>query len=143
MNRLALALIILLALLTAGCRQSRDGATPELQMELVTVPFPAVVGTSRLVVRVTDTAGAPVNDATLAIKGDMTHAGMEPVLADVSGGSDGYYEVPFEWTMGGDWVVTVVATLPDGRSAEQRFDLAVSTSADDQCTHEEDTVDEP
>lgn len=129
--------LLLLILLVGGCRQSRQAATADLQIDVAPVPFPAVVGPSRLVVRVRDAAGAPVDDATLAIKGDMTHAGMEPVLANAAGGSNGTYEMPFEWTMAGDWVVTVRAALPDGRTAEQRFDFAVDATADDLCTHEE------
>ncbi len=56
----------------------------------------------------------------------MTHAGMQPVLADAGSGADGVYPADFEWTMSGDWVVTVTAALPDGRTALRRFDLTVT-----------------
>jgi hypothetical protein len=133
----ALALLLLLA---SGCRrESANAPAEDIQVTLSAVPFPAVVGQSRLVIRVQDRAGRPLDDAALAIRGDMTHAGMAPILAEVQGGGeDGYYNVPFEWTMGGDWVVTVEVTLADGMEARQRFDMAVLTRDEAECT-----VDEP
>ncbi|MCA9958635.1 MAG: FixH family protein [Anaerolineales bacterium] len=119
---------ILLLLLVVGCRQSQQeetGGTADLTIELLAPLQPTMDGSSEMSVRVTDAAGAPVNDASLSIKGDMTHAGMMPVLADASGGEDGLYTFPFAWTMTGDWIVTVRATLPDDTWAEQQFDLTV------------------
>ncbi len=141
MHKKILVAALLLLLWGSGCgRASRESASQELQISLTAVPFPAVVGESRLVIHVRDSEGNPVNDATLAIKGDMTHAGMAPVLAEAQGGGeDGYYNIPYEWTMGGDWVVTVAATLADGRTAQQRFDMEILTA--DQAA--ECTVDEP
>lgn len=128
--------VLLSLLFLAGCsRASREESTADVQIELTAIPFPAVVGESRLVIRVTHADGRPIDDARLSIKGDMTHAGMEPVLAETSGGTDGYYEAPFEWTMGGDWVVTVEAQLADGSMVRERFDLAVATEAE-LCTDE-------
>jgi hypothetical protein len=77
-------------------------------------------------VRVTDASGQPVNDANLNIKGDMTHAGMVPVLASTQNGVDGIYTTPFEWTMSGDWIVTIRATLLDATWDEAEFRLRVS-----------------
>ena len=56
----------------------------------------------------------------------MTHAGMQPVLADATEEAPGSYRADFAWTMSGDWIVTVTATLPDGAVAEQQFDLSVT-----------------
>ncbi|MFL7839735.1 MAG: FixH family protein [Candidatus Promineifilaceae bacterium] len=130
---LATAVVLLLG---SGCsRESRNASSSNVQMNLTAIPFPAAVGQSRLVIRVTDLAGQPVSDAALSVKGDMTHAGMVPVLAEVKGGDEeGYYNVPFEWTMAGDWVVTVEATLDDGTRAKERFDLTVLTEDEALCT---------
>ena len=68
-------------------------------------------------ITLTDNDGNPVNDATLSIEGNMNHAGMVPVLRDADDGAEGVYEVPFEWTMGGDWFVVVNVTLPNGDTA--------------------------
>ena len=73
-----------------------------------------------------DASGAPVEGATVSLKGDMSHAGMQPVLAEASGGAGGIYQSPWVWTMSGDWIVTITAVLPDGRTLVRRVDLAVS-----------------
>jgi hypothetical protein len=66
--------------------------------------------------------GVPVSGATLEIEGNMTHAGMEPVFATATEVAPGDYRVPLEWTMGGDWFLTVHGTLPDGTEFEQQID---------------------
>jgi hypothetical protein len=133
---LATAVILLLG---SGCsRESRKASSLNVQFTLTTIPFPAVVGQSRLVIQVTDLAGQPVDDASLSIKGDMTHAGMVPVLAEIQGGDEeGYYRVPFEWTMAGDWVVTVEATLDDGSHAKERFNFSVLSEDEALCTDDD------
>jgi len=126
LKRVILLIIILLFL--AGCRQSQQeggSGTAELSIELVEPTAPTLSGSTEMTVRVSDGEGTAVNNAALSIKGDMTHAGMMPVLADVDGGNNGLYTVPFAWTMTGDWIVTVRATLPDGTWSEQQFDLRV------------------
>jgi hypothetical protein len=130
---LALAVVLLLG---SGCgRESQGAAAAKAHISLTAIPFPAAVGDSRLVIQVTDLAGKPVSDARLSVKGDMTHAGMVPVLAESQAGDkEGYYNVPFEWTMAGDWVVTVEVTLNDGRRAVERFDLTVLTEDEAVCT---------
>ena len=95
---LAAALLLTIVLLgSARARESQRTQTQNLQITLTAVPFPAVVGETRLVIRVLDSQGRPVDDAALAVKGDMTHAGMAPVLFETAGGGeDGYYNLPFE-----------------------------------------------
>ena len=43
----------------------------------------------------------------------------------MTAGQNGLYSVPFEWTMGGDWVVQVTAKLKDGGTATQQFKFTV------------------
>jgi hypothetical protein len=54
----------------------------------------------------------------------MTHAGMAPVLANASERAPGVYDLPFAFTMQGDWVLLVSAVLKDGARVEQRIDVA-------------------
>ena len=130
---LAVAVVIILG---SGCgRERRNASSPNAQIRLTAIPFPAAVGESRLVILILDLAGQPLSDASLSIKGDMTHAGMVPVLAEAQGGdADGYYNVPFEWTMAGDWIVTVEAVLSDGTRAKKRFEFSVLTEDGAVCT---------
>ena len=127
-NTLAKSVIVgfLLLLLTAcGTRNSQQ--TNDGDIRLMVAIESTTVGPTSLIVTVTDAAGVPINDAAISVKGDMSHAGMVPVLADATGGDNGVYEMPFEWTMGGDWVVTVEATLPDGRSTTQQFNFTIDS----------------
>ena len=125
----------LLLLLGSGCaRASQQVDSADVQISMTAIPFPPHIGESRLVIQVANKAGKPIDDAHLAIKGDMTHAGMAPVLAEVDGGGeDGVYTIPFEWTMAGDWVVTVDLQLPDGTNAQERFAMIVLFEDDELC----------
>jgi hypothetical protein len=122
MNRLAVLLIF--ALLLAGCRQSAQNQTSDIDIALRAEPL--AVGETMLHITLTGADGQPVSAQKIDVRGDMNHAGMQPVLADTSDGENGAYEVPFEWTMSGDWIVTVKATMTDGTVAEERFDLSVT-----------------
>ena len=121
-----LIIIILTGFLSAcGRIQANQQKLADINIELSVEPTQPAVGPAQLVVIVTDAAGRPINNANLQVEGNMTHAGMVPVLAQATAGENGRYTVPFEWTMGGDWIVTVTATLPDGSTAEEQFDLQV------------------
>jgi hypothetical protein len=126
--------LLLVSVVLGGCaRQSQQvnqSNSDDIDMTLVVAPDPPVVGESDLLITLREKDGLPIDGASLEIKGDMSHAGMKPVLANISEGESGVYAVPFEWTMGGDWFVAVTATLPDGRVATKRFDLSVGAGMD-------------
>jgi hypothetical protein len=130
MNMIRAALCVLLVFSLAACRQSQQ-ATPQNQtavtIELEVSPEPPATGESTLLITLTDKDGQPIHDAMLAVRGDMTHAGMQPVSAVAEeNAADGLYRVPFQWTMSGDWVVTVTVTLPNGEIHTKTFDMTVS-----------------
>ena len=124
---LLLSLIITSSVL-AGCqRASKQGQTdqaPDVSIALSVEPSPPAVGKAQVVVELADATGKPIEGATVDVRGDMSHAGMQPVMAAATG-AGGSYSADFEWTMAGDWVVTVTAALPDGRTATRQFDLTV------------------
>jgi len=134
LSYLTFFLILVVAVLLASCARQSQKVEQEgsegIDMTLVVAPDPPTVGQSNLIITIRDEAGNPIDGASLDIKGDMSHAGMKPVLASTDGGERGVYAVPFEWTMGGDWFVTVTATLPDGRVVSKRFDLSVGGGMD-------------
>jgi hypothetical protein len=126
---LLIVLIVLLAALTGCQRASQQAASdqaPEIAAALAIDPDPAVVGPTNMRVTLTDASGAPVQGASVSLKGDMSHAGMQPVLAEAGAAANGVYEAQWMWTMAGDWFVTVTAALPDGRTLVRRFDLTVA-----------------
>lgn len=91
-----------------------DGAL-DVQMELTTGSERLVIGPLTWQITLFDSGGNPIEGASVAIRGDMNHAGMVPVESRADFQGDGIYTADFEWTMAGDWIVTVTATLPDGR----------------------------
>lgn len=125
-SRFALVMLLMVFLLT-GCRQSAQQTdSAELTITLDTSAAFAV-GKTELTITVKDAQGNPVDNATIEVTGDMSHAGMKPELGSVQKGAQGQYKVPFTWSMGGDWVLTVKVTLPDGRTTAKRFDVAVNS----------------
>jgi hypothetical protein len=127
-NRIVAALLFsLLAVLLVGCRQSaQPTATPDPDIVIALDLADQRAGKSTLIVFVRDARGIPIDDAKVEIVGDMSHAGMKPSLGSVERGREGRYEVPFEWTMSGDWIVTVKVTLPDGRTSTKRFETTIA-----------------
>jgi hypothetical protein len=108
----------------------------DIQINLAVEPEPAAVGDATLIVTLTDTSGAPVNGATVSVEGNMDHAGMEPSSGQTSEGADGAYRVPFRWTMGGGWTVTVTATLPGGGVATETFEMFVEAVSSGSVIHQ-------
>jgi hypothetical protein len=54
----------------------------------------------------------------------MSHAGMQPVTVEASEDVPGrYVSDRFEFTMGGDWIITITGTLADGKELRRTFDL--------------------
>lgn len=107
---------MLLSTLAAGCRGDLDEGDGSLTLDLAFSPTPPAVGPARLIIILEDTAGVPVEGARVVIEGNMSHAGMVPVLATAEAEGPGRYGVAaFEFTMAGEWVLTVEANLPDGR----------------------------
>ncbi|MCP4167648.1 MAG: FixH family protein [Chloroflexi bacterium] len=125
-------LLILLGAIVTGCartsHQSGGLASDDgMQMTLAVTPDPPAVGEATLTITLRDANGDTIEGANLAMKGDMSHAGMTAVIANTSQSNQGVYTVPLTWTMAGDWTISIVATLPDGNIVTRRFDLTVAS----------------
>jgi periplasmic copper chaperone A len=120
--RLAL-LFLLPVLLLFGCRNN-PGDNTDIDISIEISNESAAIGEPNpILVSLRDRAGNPINDAIVNLRGDMAHAGMSPVLAEATSGVNGVYEIPFAFTMSGDWVLTVDVTLADGSSASRSFNI--------------------
>jgi hypothetical protein len=109
-------------LFLAGCGQ-RPAAPNGVSIEHEVTPRPPRVGPARIALRVSDAAGRPLSGARVRLEGNMSHAGMRPVFGEARESGPGRYESALEFTMGGDWVILVRLTLPDGREIERQFDV--------------------
>jgi hypothetical protein len=121
------ALFVALALALAACEPPSEGAAdPRRPIEVSLLERPAQVGPAVVEVR-PRLDGAAVAGATVRVVGDMTHAGMVPVVADATDVGGGVYRTrDFLFDMAGDWVVSVDVTYPDG--TVRATSLAVSVS---------------
>lgn len=119
---------LLLATSACGSNNSSDGETTDLQI-MVMAPAEGLDAES-LVVAVLDQAGEPVSDAKVGIEGNMNHAGMVPVMAapvsdDADGAADGHYQLPFSFSMLGDWILTITVEQADGSTITKNIELTV------------------
>jgi len=120
------ALLILCGM--TGCTRTSQlvDEAPDVVISMNLEPDPPLFGRPCVMLMTVFAAdGMPINDARLEVKGDMTHAGMVPVVVSITEGLDGVYATAFDWTMAGDWIVTVEVTLSEGRVARQQFEVTV------------------
>lgn len=118
-SHLLLALVLPLSLLVA-CKPPEDraatqgGSSMTVTAELLATPS---VGPVPLAVTVTSADGSGVEGATVKVEGNMTHAGMVPVLVDALEVGGGHYRADdMRFTMAGDWLITVTVTAGSERS---------------------------
>ncbi len=123
-------IVLIVVLVAAGCRAnptpSAATAVQAAQIDLSADPQPLTVGEGQLNVTVTKD-NQPLAGLNLTVRGDMTHAGMKPVLGSAVTDAQGKAAIPFRWSMGGDWIVTVTVTLMDQSQVSQEFDLTVKS----------------
>ena len=121
-----------------GCRGSSPAQDPGLLLDVGFSPTPPAVGPARLIITLRDTLGQPLDGAEIHVEGNMSHAGMTPVIDTAVAQGSGTYSVPdFTFSMAGEWIVTVSATLPDGRRTVVQAGTNV-VGAPPGFSHEED-----
>jgi hypothetical protein len=98
---------------------------PDIHLEWQVKPSPAAIGDTALTLLLRDPAGEPVVGAALSVRGDMAHAGMQPVLASCTETAPGEYAGSFSWTMVGEWILTISGDLADGRQLLRTVRLPV------------------
>ena len=124
------ALVALLLVALAACRPPADRTSGsgtvsgDVTVELLTRP--ARVGPAAIEVRVRRD-DAPASGASVRVTGDMTHAGMVPIVAEAPEVEAGRYRSDgFAFDMAGDWILTVDVTYADGE--RDQGTLAVSVA---------------
>ena len=125
--------LILMLTFFAGCGADNEPA-PGADLQISLIPAPGGLAGDYLQVQLADAAGVPITDAQVALEGNMTHAGMVPVIVSAvtdaaDGSGDGIYQLPFQFTMLGDWIITVAVTLADGTTVTRDIDVTVGDDA--------------
>lgn len=133
--KLFLCMALLWSLASCGvtachAQAQSKGLSPSVQITLSSAPEGK--NGKYLVVQVADQAGKPVTDAMVSLEGNMNHGGMAPITSkavnDAADGKvDGRYQVPFQFDMLGDWIITVAVKTSDGVTSKQ--DILVQVGA--------------
>lgn len=118
-----IGLLLLAAASAVACRQNAR-AEPQIQWSWRITPAAPVVGPATLTITIHQPSGDPVDGAAVHLEAHMSHPGMAPVLASATRRAAGTYDIPFAFTMRGDWVLLVSMELADGRRIERRIDVA-------------------
>lgn len=114
--------IATLSLMMTGC-QSSENPHSDVQLEWVIIPSPPSVGEANLEITLQDSLNNAITGADLLIEGNMSHPGMQPIIADAEEIEPGVYSAPVEFGMGGDWFFIIKSTLPDNRVIERQIDI--------------------
>lgn len=113
--------VFLLCLTVTGCGK-KQAVAPELDAKVVLQfsPNPPVVGSNDIEMTLTDAAGKPLQFGMVKVEGNMNHAGMKPVFAELIENDPGKYAGTIEFTMGGDWFLLVTSEdSPQGRLSKK------------------------
>ncbi|HVU23140.1 MAG TPA: FixH family protein [Opitutus sp.] len=122
-GRIAPVVLAVASLTFAGCRPQPRPGDPNSQVSIQFNPAPPAAGQAELNVTLTDAAGQPLRIANLAVEGDMNHAGMKPVFAQLQETAPGHYTGRLNFTMGGDWFLLFTGDQADGGHFEKRVDV--------------------
>lgn len=121
----AAALLLAVAcscLALAGCTKGVQTAN-DVAIVCEVAPTPPREGDATITVTLTGADRRPVTGATVKVEGNMSHPGMRPVFADATEVGSGQYRAPFAFSMAGDWIISVNATLSDGRQLHKEVDV--------------------
>jgi len=136
-----LSFILILTLFLSACRPPQEASSTSTSSSTSTTSS-TVTSLEGLKIR-TELSGDPalgseqhhihvlndnngVSDAEVKVTGDMTHAGMVPVLASAKEVEQGLYASEgFEFTMAGDWIVTTEVKLPSGEKGMDELKLTI------------------
>ena len=129
---LPLLFLMFTFLILTACRPPEDSsaATAPAQAGIpqsvrVETEGEPTLGETPVIVYVLGENSDGVSGATVEVTGDMTHAGMVPVVAEAVESAPGLYRADdFEFTMAGDWILTAEVAFPDG--TEETAEAAVT-----------------
>ncbi|MFY9622124.1 MAG: FixH family protein [Pyrinomonadaceae bacterium] len=121
-SHFVISCVCVLALLVSACQQSPE-SSPSVTIAYEISPQPARIGPATITLRLSDPSGAAVTGARVTLEGNMSHAGMSPVFSEAKEIERGRYQAQFEFSMAGDWIVSVHSTLSDGKKLESHFEI--------------------
>lgn len=137
MKLLAQVIFILLIFLSACTQSTEEQSLNDFSIQVDVIPNPPTLGEATLVIKLIDENGVAIHDAVVSVYGNMDHEGMIPVEAESDISIDGEWQIPFTWTMTGDWFIDVSAELADnGAIVQERFEFTVAGNSSVQSASE-------
>src|SRR6476469_9007337 len=119
---IGLCLLCLFVAALAGCLIIKPD--PDVKIAPEVEPHPPRVGPVTITVRVTQiSTGKPITGANVRLAGNMSHAGMVPVLGEAPEVEPGLYRTNMTLTMAGDWSLSVYVTLREGLHVDRQFEI--------------------
>jgi hypothetical protein len=112
----------LICLHLSACRKA-DEPPLDLIVEHEITPQPVKAGPATITLRLSDASGTPLKGVQVRLEANMSHPGMRPIFSEAKEAEPGRYEAPIEITMGGDWIILVHITLPEGRKLQRQFEI--------------------
>ena len=109
-------------LLSSACRKASD-LSSQVTIQLEGHQQSLRVGQQTMSFTLKDALGKSVTGARVSLEANMSHAGMAPVFADATEVGPGSYRGVVEFSMAGDWIITVHARLASGQTIERQFDI--------------------
>jgi hypothetical protein len=106
----------------SGCREAKE-PPPDIVVEHEITPQPVKAGPATITLTLSDAGGTPFKGAQVRLEGNMSHPGMRPIFSEAREAEPGRYEAPIKITMGGDWIILIHITLPDGRKLQREFEI--------------------
>ena len=119
--RITLALALAASALRCG---NETDSTSDVVATWEIQPHPPDTGRATVVVSLHDSSGAPIRGADMVIEGIMTHPGMAPEIVEAHEVEAGRYTADMRFTMRGDWILLLEATLPDARTLSRKKELS-------------------
>ena len=123
-RELILALATSTALLFVGCHPKPRAAAGTIQASVQFDPNPPTThGPVKLKIVLSDSNGNALPLSEFAVEGDMNHAGMSPVFAQLHETAPGEYSGEIQFTMGGDWFLLLSGQLPGNTHIVKKVDV--------------------
>lgn len=122
---LAIVLAIIGFKVFSSSSPSTTSAGGDYQLSFVTSPNPPIAGKDLLTITVEDSAGKPIDDATVTFDINMTTMNMGAQNGTATPQGNGTYALYANFSMRGPWKVVTLVTLSDGQTLNKDFTLNV------------------
>jgi YtkA-like len=119
----ALALTFVVSACNHPTQLSEAVTSEAVTIEHEITPEPVRVGPATVHLSLADASRHPVTGASITLEGNMSHAGMGPVVATAIEIEPGRYQATLDLTMSGDWIIVTHVTLASGQKLERQLDL--------------------